>query len=55
VATAVGLLVFDVENYWGAWAGAVSKPIAFVAFVVKVVPPLRDKGGRAARALMHWA
>jgi hypothetical protein len=44
-------LVFGVENYWGAWAGAVSNPVAFVAFVVEVVPPpLRDEGRRAAGA-----
>jgi hypothetical protein len=29
-------LVFGVENYWGAWAGAVSIPVAFVAFVVEL-------------------
>jgi hypothetical protein len=46
-----GLLVFGVENYWGAWAGAVSNSVAFVAFVVEVVPPPpRGKGRRAARA-----
>jgi hypothetical protein len=44
-------LVFGVENYWGAWAGAVCNPIAFFAFVVEVVPPpLQGKGRRAARA-----
>jgi hypothetical protein len=37
-ATAAGFLVFGVENYWSAWAGAVSNPVTFVAFVVKVVP-----------------
>ncbi len=45
-------MVFGVENYWGAWAGAMSNPVAFVAFVVEVVPPpLLGKGMRAARAL----
>ncbi len=44
-------MVFGVENYWGVWAGAVSNPDAFVAFVVKVVPPpLQGKGRHAARA-----
>ncbi len=44
-------MVFGVENYWGAWAGAVSNPIAFVAFVAEVVPPpLQGKGRHAARA-----
>jgi hypothetical protein len=38
-ATVAGLLVFGVESYWGAWAGAVSNPVAFVAFVVQLVPP----------------
>ncbi len=47
-----GFWVFGVENYWAAWAGAMSNPIAFVAFVVEVVPPhLQGKGGRTARAL----
>ncbi len=37
-------------------SSAVSNPIAFVAFVVEVVPPpLRGKGRRAARAQMHRA
>jgi hypothetical protein len=50
-AMAAGLLVFGVENYWGAWAGAMSNPVAFVAFVVEVVPPpLQGKGKCAARA-----
>ncbi len=48
---------FGVENSWGAWAEAVSKPVAFVtfvAFVVKVVPPpLQGKGRCAAKAQMH--
>jgi hypothetical protein len=44
-------LLFGVENFWGAWAGAVSNPVAFVAFVVEVVPPpLQGKGRCAARA-----
>jgi hypothetical protein len=52
----VGHLVFGVENYMGAWAGAMSNPIAFVTFVVKVVPPpLQGKGRRAARVQMHRA
>ncbi len=43
-------MVFGVENNWGAWAGAVSNPVAFVAFVVEVVPPpLQGEGRRAAR------
>jgi hypothetical protein len=55
-ATAAGLLVFGVKNQWGAWAGAVSNPVAFVAFVVKVVPPpLQGKGRHAARAQMLQA
>jgi hypothetical protein len=33
-------LVFGVENYWGAWAGAVNDPIAFVAFVSRWSLPL---------------
>jgi len=46
-------LVFGVENYWGAWAGAVSNPVAFVAFVVELVPPpLQGEGRRTARAQM---
>jgi hypothetical protein len=52
--TTMGLLVFGVENYRGAWAGAMSNPVAFVAFVVEVVPPpLQGKGRRAARAKMR--
>ena len=44
-------MVFSVENYWGAWAGAMRKPVACVVFVVKVVPPpLQGKGRCAARA-----
>ncbi len=44
------------ENYWGAWAGAVSNPVAFVAFVAEVVPPpLQGKSRRAARAQMRRA
>ena len=51
-----GHLVFGVENYWGAWDGAVSNPVTFVAFVAKVVPPpLQGKGRCAARAQMHRA
>jgi hypothetical protein len=51
-----GFLVFGVENYWGVWAGAVSNPVAFVAFVVKVIPPpLQDKGRCTARAQMRRA
>ncbi len=51
-----GLLVFGVENYWGAWAGAVSDPVTFVAFIVEVVPPpLQGMGRRASRALTHRA
>jgi hypothetical protein len=51
-----GHLVFGVENYWGAWAGAVSNPIACVAFVVKVVPPpLQGKGRCTARAQIRRA
>jgi hypothetical protein len=51
-----GLLVFGVDNYWGAWAEAVSNPIAFVAFVVKVIPsPLQGKGRCKARVLRHRA
>ncbi len=50
----MGLLIFGAENYWGAWAGAVSNPVAFVAFVVVVVPPpLQGKGRRAAMAQMR--
>ncbi len=49
-------LVFGVENYWGAWAGAKSNPVTFVAFVVKVVPPpLQGEGRCAARAQMRRA
>ncbi len=44
-------MVFGVENYWGAWVEAMSNPVAFVAFVVEVVPPpLQGKGRCAARA-----
>jgi hypothetical protein len=53
-ARAAGLLVFGVENYWGAWAWAVSRPVEFVTFVVDVVPPpLQGEGRRAAKAQMH--
>jgi hypothetical protein len=52
----VGVLNFGVENYWGAWAGAMSNLIAFVAFIVEVVsPPLLGKGRCLAKVLTHRA
>jgi hypothetical protein len=45
-----GAFGFWCGDFWVAWAGAVSNPVAFVTFVVEVVPPpLRGEGGRAGR------
>ena len=41
-------MTFGGENYWVAWAGAKSNPIAFVAFVVEVVPLLLQGKVRCA-------
>jgi hypothetical protein len=46
-------LVFGVENYWGAWAGAMSNPVALLHLLLRWSLPLYEARAGAQQGRRH--